>query len=166
MIILTNMTGLPSIPFLTVNGVIFGLGPGIIISWVGEVVGIDSGFIIMRHILRDKAKKLIAKKGMAAKLDSYSTIRTMTIARAIPYTPNVLFTAIGALSSITFRDHTVATLIGKVPAVVVEVWLGHDLLKFSKYGGRFLIWVVVVSIIYVLYRWYRQGKDLKENKHS
>ena len=38
MIVLTNMTGLPSIPFLTVNGVIFGLLPGI-----GNGTGTDTG---------------------------------------------------------------------------------------------------------------------------
>jgi uncharacterized membrane protein YdjX (TVP38/TMEM64 family) len=162
MIILTNMTGLPSIPFLTVNGFIFGLIPGIILSWAGEVIGIDLGFVIMRTVLRDKAHKLIAKKGMAAKLESYSSVRAMLIARAIPYTPNVLFTAIAALSGISFRNHTLATLIGKIPAVVIEVWLGHDLLKFSKYGGRFLIWVVLASILYVVHRYYRDHKDMKK----
>ncbi|MGE1061314.1 VTT domain-containing protein [Megasphaera paucivorans] len=159
MIIITNMTGLPSIPFLTVNGVIFGLVPGIIISWIGEVIGIDLGFVIMRNILREKAQKLIEENHMAEKLDQYSNIRTMTFFRAIPYTPNVLFTAIAALSRISLRDHTISALIGKIPAVIVEVWLGHDLLKFSKYGGRFLIWVTIASVAYLFYRHYKRKKN-------
>ena len=61
MIVLTNMTGLPSIPFLTVNGVIFGLLPGIVISWIGEVLGNILGFVIMRTVLRDKARKLVSE---------------------------------------------------------------------------------------------------------
>lgn len=39
MITVTDMTGLPSIPFLTVNGAIFGLVPGLIISWIGKSWG-------------------------------------------------------------------------------------------------------------------------------
>ncbi|MEE3442067.1 MAG: TVP38/TMEM64 family protein, partial [Megasphaera elsdenii] len=45
MITVTDMTGLPSIPFLTVNGAIFGLVPGLIISWVGEVLGTELSFV-------------------------------------------------------------------------------------------------------------------------
>ena len=36
MILLTNMTGLPSLPLLIVNGLVFGLIPGIIVSWIGD----------------------------------------------------------------------------------------------------------------------------------
>ena len=39
LIILTNMTGLPSVQFVTVNGILFGLLPGIVISWIGQVAG-------------------------------------------------------------------------------------------------------------------------------
>ncbi|KMO85374.1 membrane protein [Megasphaera cerevisiae DSM 20462] len=158
MIVLTNMTGLPSIPFLTVNGVIFGLGPGILISWFGEVIGIEIGFVIMRTFLRNKAQKLIERNHLLGKLDTYSTVKNMMISRAVPYSPNVVFTALAAMSRISFRKHTMATLIGKVPAVVVEVWLGHDLLKWSKHGTRFLIWVGIVVTMYCCYHQYRKHK--------
>jgi uncharacterized membrane protein YdjX (TVP38/TMEM64 family) len=152
------MTGLPSIPFLTVNGVIFGLGPGIVISWVGEVIGIEGGFIVMRTILRDKAQRMIEKNHLTDKLESYSTIRNIAICRAVPYSPNVVFTALAAMSPMSFRAHTEATLIGKVPSVIFEVWLGHDLLKFSKYGGRFLISATVILTIYYCYHQYRKDR--------
>lgn len=38
LIVLTNMTGLPSVQFVTVNGILFGLLPGIVISWAGQVL--------------------------------------------------------------------------------------------------------------------------------
>lgn len=38
LLILCNVFGIPTIPFLTINGVLFGLLPGIIISWIGEVI--------------------------------------------------------------------------------------------------------------------------------
>ncbi|MCH4167249.1 MAG: VTT domain-containing protein [Megasphaera sp.] len=158
MIVITNVTGLPSIPFLTVNGVIFGLVPGIIISWIGEVIGIEGGFIIMRTVLRDKARKLIEKNNMLGKLETYSTIKNMAMCRAIPYSPNVVFTALGAMSKMSFRDHTVATLAGKIPSVIFEVWLGHDLLRFSKYGGRFIVIATLVLTIYYCYHQYRKNR--------
>ena len=156
MIVLTNMTGLPSIPFLTVNGAIFGLVPGIIISWVGEVLGNIFGFIIMRTVLRDKARRLVERSHMTEKLDKYSNIKTVALARAIPYSPNLVITAVASMSRISFSQHFLATIVGKVPSVVVEVWLGHDLLKFGQYGGRIIIWATLILTIYYAYRQYKK----------
>ena len=44
MVAFVNAIGIPSVLFLTVNGVIFGLIPGILISWAGEVIGIEISF--------------------------------------------------------------------------------------------------------------------------
>ena len=98
MIAFVNAIGIPSIPFLTVNGIIFGLVPGILISWVGEVIGIEISFRLTRTLLRNQAKKVICRSNMLEKLDSYSCIRTIMVGRAIPYSPNVVVTAFSALS--------------------------------------------------------------------
>ena len=44
LLILCNVFGIPTIPFLTINGVLFGLLPGIIISWIGESVSISAAY--------------------------------------------------------------------------------------------------------------------------
>ena len=87
MIIFANALAIPSIPFLTVNGVIFGLVPGIIISWIGEVLGIEVSFRLTRTLLRNQAKKVIQRSNKLEKLDSYSCIRTIMLGRAIPILP-------------------------------------------------------------------------------
>lgn len=159
MIVLTNMTGLPSLPFLIVNGIMFGLIPGIIISWIGEFLGNEAGFLIMRTVLRGYAQRLIEKSNMLSKIDSYSTIKNVAIARAIPYSPNVLFTALIAMSKIGFRDHTAATFVGKLPAVVIEVWLGHDLIHIQQHGGRLLALVMGIAVAYGIYHYYKRKKS-------
>ena len=148
MIAFVNAIGIPSIPFLTVNGIIFGLVPGILISWVGEVIGIEISFRLTRTLLRNQAKKVICRSNMLEKLDSYSCIRTIMVGRAIPYSPNVVVTAFSALSHISYRDHFIANALGKIPAVVVEVWLGHDLLRIQEHWGRLLILLVAVAAVY------------------
>ena len=70
---------------------------------------------------------------MLEKLDSYSCIKTVMMGRAIPYAPNVVVTAFSALSHISYRDHFIANVLGKFPAVLVEVWLGHDLLRIQEH---------------------------------
>ncbi len=162
MIAFVNAIGLPSIPFLTVNGIIFGLIPGIIISWIGEVLGIEISFHLTRTLLRNQAKKVISRSNMLEKLDSYSCIRTIMFGRAIPYSPNVVVTAFSALSHISYKDHFIANALGKIPAVIVEVWLGHDLLRIQEHWGRLLILVICVSCIYGIIWWRR--RCMKKNK--
>ena len=48
-----NMTGLPTIPFLTVAGIIFGIIPGIIISWLGEFIGCILSFVSSAHMQKN-----------------------------------------------------------------------------------------------------------------
>lgn len=158
MIAFANAIGIPSIPFLTVNGIIFGLVPGIIISWIGEVIGIEISFHLTRTLLRNQAKKVIQRSNMLEKLDSYSCITTIMFGRAIPYSPNVLVTALSALSHISYRDHFIANVIGKIPAVVVEVWLGHDLLRINEHWDRLLVLTVIVIVIYGFLWWRKHQK--------
>lgn len=158
MIALCNVTGLPSIPFLTVNGVIFGLGPGLIVSWLGEVIGVELSFLIMRTIFHESTQQFIERRGLTAKVKSYSTLRNMIMLRSIPYSPNVVITAIAAVSAVTMRHHFIATIIGKVPSVGIEVWLGHDLLNFAEHGARFCVLAIVTIVVCYLYRRYRNGK--------
>ena len=157
MLAFVNAIGIPSILFLSVNGIIFGLVPGIIISWLGEVIGIEISFHLTRRLLRKQAQKVIRKSNMLEKLDSYSSMKTIMLGRAIPYAPNVAVTAFSALSHISYRDHFIANAIGKIPAVIVEVWLGHDLLRIQEHWERLLFLVVLVAVIYGLIWWRKRS---------
>lgn len=159
MLAFVNAIGIPSILFLTVNGIIFGLIPGIVISWIGEVVGIEISFHLTRRLLRKQAQKVICKSNMLEKLDSYSSMRTIMFGRAIPYAPNVAVTAFSALSHISWRDHLIANAVGKIPAVVVEVWLGHDLLRIQEHWERLLVLIIVVCAVYVCIWRQRRKKE-------
>ncbi|WP_293988200.1 TVP38/TMEM64 family protein [Megasphaera sp.] len=152
MITLTDTTGLPAIPFLTVNGAIFGLLPGLILSWIGEVLGTELNFIILRTVLRREALRVISRHHLRTQMNKYSNVRTLTIARAIPYIPNIPFTALAAVSPISLKDHTIATAVGKIPHVVIEVWLGHDLIYFSQHSERLVFWVAAAAVICYLWK--------------
>ena len=69
LIILTNMTGLPSVQFVTVNGILFGILPGIVISWIGQVAGNVLAFVIMRYVFRRTARRLVARSRFVARLN-------------------------------------------------------------------------------------------------
>ncbi len=161
LLIFCNVFGIPTIPFLTVNGALFGLIPGLIISWIGEVVGIEISFHIGRVFFRQEARAFIEKRHMLAKLDKYSSVKNMALARAIPYSPNILFTAAAVLSKLTSKEHFKATFIGKIPSVIIEVMLGHDLIYFSEHSTRFIILFLLVVGGCLLRQWYKKRHHCK-----
>lgn len=157
-IIITNMTGLPSIEVLTVSGHIFGLVPGIILCWIGETLGTVIAFWVIRLLFRNKAMEFIKKNKTFEKLDSYSNFKEMLIARLIPFAPNVLITTLGALSHLSFRDHFWATIIGKLPSVALEVWIGYDLINIASGDGRGILALVLTAAILFAFYIYKRKK--------
>ena len=163
--VLINALGfLPSIFFSTANGLLFGVVPGIIISWLAETVGVVLSFMIMRYILRDTAHKVIEKSEFLLKVDDFSGKNGLTVmlfARAIPYFPSGIITALGAISQISLRDYIIANLIGKFPSTALEVIVGHDAVLLQDNLGRLTVVILIASVIYFLLwkgyqRWAKQ----------
>ena len=152
--VLINALGfLPSIFFSTANGLLFGVVPGIIISWLAETVGVVLSFMIMRYILRDTAYKVIEKSEFLLKVDDFSGKNGLTVmlfARAIPYFPSGIITALGAISQISLRDYIIANLVGKFPSTALEVIVGHDAVLLQDNLGRLTIVILVASVLYFL----------------
>lgn len=148
----------PSIFLSTANGLIFGLPLGILISWLAETVGVVISFLLMRFFFRSTAEKLIAKSNSLKHIDEASGkhgLEWMAFARALPYFPSGILTAIGAVSSISVRDYIIANLIGKFPSTALEVVIGHDLVNYKEHSERLAVLVILVVLIFWGYKRYR-----------
>ena len=159
--VLVNALGfLPSIFISTANGILFGVAPGIIISWLAETTGVVLSFLLMRTILRDSAETVIRKSPYLSRLDEFSGqkgFQMMLIARTIPYFPSGILTALGAVSRISVKDYVLANLIGKFPSTALEVVIGHDAVRFHEHLGRLTVVVILATIVYVVL-WYAQRR--------
>lgn len=167
--VLVNALGfLPSIFISTANGVIFGVVPGIIVSWLAETAGVILSFLLMRTILRDSAEKLIRKSPYLTRLDEFSGekgFQMMLIARTLPYFPSGILTALGAVSRISVKDYMLSNLIGKFPSTALEVVIGHDAVLFHEHMDRLALVVLLTAGVYAAL-WYvqkRQGKDKQDD---
>lgn len=161
--VLINALGfLPSIFVSTANGLLFGIIPGIILSWLAETTGVIISFLLMRTILRSSAEKLIAKSKYLKKADDFSGkngFKIMLILRAMPYFPSGILTALGAVSKISVRDYALANLIGKFPSTSLEVVIGHDIVNYQNNMDRLMIVIVLVCIIYGIIWLYHRKID-------
>lgn len=162
--VVINIVGfLPSIFISTANGLIFGLFWGVVISWLAETVGVIISFYMMRTLFRGVAKNIIQKSKTLSRLDAHESWQAMATARAIPYMPNGLVTAVAALSSMTFRDYALGCLVGKLPSTALEVILGHDVLNLEQNSLRLTVIIVAVAVIYGGV-WYYYRKRNRKNE--
>ena len=116
-------------------------------------------FLVMRTLFRGIAKKIILQSKVLMKLDSYDSWQAVLVARAIPYMPNGLVTAVCALSGISAKHCFIGSLIGKLPSVALEVVIGHDVVNMEDHALRLSIIVIIVSVIYfVIWRYMNRNK--------
>lgn len=151
----------PSIFLSTANGLIFGLPLGITISWLAETTGVVVSFFLMRFFFRNTAEKIIEKSNSLKAIDEASGkhgLEWMAFARALPYFPSGILTAVGAVSSISARDYIIANLIGKFPSTALEVVIGHDVVNFEENSQRLTILIIAVGVIFFVYKkWFYKG---------
>ena len=104
----------------------------------------------MRFYFREAAEKAIAKSPFLAKIDRYSGNKgffIMLIGRMVPYLPSAVMNAVGALSSIRFRDYVLASLVGKFPSTGIEALIGHDNILQQEDHTRLVIVVICAGIL-------------------
>jgi uncharacterized membrane protein YdjX (TVP38/TMEM64 family) len=107
-------------------GVVFGLGPGTVYAFVGEVLGGVAAFWLARSVARPLVEPRLARSFRFAALDravarqGRRIVFMMRMSPAIPF--NVLNYALG-LSTIRFVDYLVAS-IGMLPGALLYVYYG------------------------------------------
>lgn len=118
-------------------------------------------FWVMRVLFRSLAKRVIEQSKTLTALDSYDSWQAVAAARAIPYMPNGLVTAICALSGMSFRSHMAGSLLGKLPSVALEVIVGHDVVHLGEHSLRLTIIIIVVSAVYGAVWWYMKRERIE-----
>ncbi|KYZ74882.1 SNARE-like domain protein [Anaerosporomusa subterranea] len=168
--VIINATGvLPSIVISTANGILFGIVPGILISWIAECMGVTISFLLMRGLFRDEAKKLVDKSSMLKKVDELSGrngFRVMLLARMVPYFPSGIITALGALSSISLKDYIFANLIGKLPSTALEVVIGYDIVNYQENSGWLSVIAILLASAYGINAWLNNRRKRRSQEEN
>jgi len=156
-------------PFMILSGaagIIYGIFWGVVISWTGEVVGAVVMFVFARYFFRQYIGKLIHKSKYLTQVDDYSAtggFKALLIARLLPLAPSGIITAVAAISQMSARDFFLATVIGKLPPVIIKVMLGHDIVFAGQNMTRLIIIVLLVIGIYIGLWWYKRSQVKTNN---
>lgn len=150
---------LPSIFLSGANAIVYGLVGGFFVSLTGEVLGATVAFLVYRYGLqKSKGLQKLERFSWIHKINESSRIRkglAIVLLRMNPLIPSGVINLGAALTSISFADFLLATLVGKIPSMVFETFVGHDLVYLSENKSRLIISLLAGSLVFLLF-WKRE----------
>lgn len=150
---------LPSFFVTGANIIFFGPIKGFIILLLGEIIGAYFSFYIYRKGFKSKVDSI--------NLEKYKLLESITKSkgkraalfvvegRLLPFIPSGFVTLAAAISNITIIYFIVATAIGKIPSIALEVLVSYDLININENYLRLFLTVIVVIIIYFALKKYK-----------
>lgn len=165
--ILISVAGvLPSIFLSGANAVVFGLYGGFLISLTGEVTGAAVAFLLYRRGIRSSRRlKKMESFQWVHRINGSSRFRkclAVVLLRLNPFIPSGVINLGAALTTLSFGDFLLATMIGKIPSMVFETFVGHDLIYFEENKLRLLFALIAGALVLVLF--WKNGGSGKENE--
>ena len=127
---------------------------------MGEAGGAFIAFLLYRKGFKENLRSGLSKYPAAEKLINASgkvAFKMIILFRLIPFVPSGIVTfaaSIGKVSALTFF---LASLIGKIPAIIIEVLSIQQILRFSLIG-KLLLGVIAIGLIWLSIRKMRKQK--------
>ena len=122
---LATMAVLPVSLLSAVAGVLFGPAVGVVVVWIGAVLGASGSFAVGRTLSRPAVEALAGER--LDRLDRFLARRgflAVLVVRLVPLFGFVLVNYGAAATAIRFRPYLAGTAIGIVPGLVALVVLG------------------------------------------
>ncbi|MDF2682211.1 MAG: hypothetical protein K0R47_3401 [Brevibacillus sp.] len=146
---------LPSIFLSGANAIVYGLVGGFFVSLTGEVLGATVAFLLYRYGLKkSKGLKKLEKFSWIHRINGASRFRkglAIVLLRMNPLIPSGVINLGAALTTISFPDFLLATFLGKIPSMVFETFVGHDLVYLSENKYRLLFSLLAGSLVFLLF---------------
>ncbi len=153
-VMISIMGFVPSFFITAANIMVFGIISGFVISWAGEVIGASAAFMLYRGGVRSISSKVSYSQWRIIKSINNMTgakqIYYMAVIRIAPFFPSGLINMFGALTSISMRTFFIATLIGKIPALLMESAFVYNVITINKNLFGLVLTSAVVMLLYFL----------------
>ncbi|ARA85716.1 TVP38/TMEM64 family protein [Bacillus paralicheniformis] len=149
----------PIVPFALIaglNGALFGIANGVLITLTGSMLGTMLLFFLSRYGFRDLARKRLTKYPKMSEYEAYFNQNAFTavlLGRLIPVIPAVVMNIVCGLSKVKWAVFFAASTLGKIPNVLVVSIAGanfseNKLISIGVYG---LYMAIIALVIYRKY---------------
>lgn len=109
-----------------VAGYLFGLGPGLLYSWLGLVAGTTLAMLLARYAGRPLVQRIVAPR-LLARVDGLARgrgLRFFFLFFLIPGLPDDILCFVAGLTPLPLRVLVLFSAIARLPGLFVAVWLG------------------------------------------
>jgi len=157
-------TFLPATPFTIAGGYIFGHYFGLLLSTIGTTLAAIISFSMSRYLFRDYIKKKLSGRyaGIGERFDT-SGIFVIAAMRVVPVIPFDAVSYLAGVSSISFVDYLVGTILGELPGAFVLTMLGSNLK--NMWSPMFLISLALAVVLILAPEIYRRKVKKREQKN-
>ncbi|MGH3913590.1 MAG: TVP38/TMEM64 family protein, partial [Pseudonocardiaceae bacterium] len=121
---------------------------GVVVVWVGAVLGATGSFLAGRLLSRQAVEQLAG--GRTDRLNAFLVTRgtvAMLLVRLIPIFPFALVNYGSAVTTITLRQYLAGTAVGILPATITYVWLGDGI--DDPTSPRFVVALTTLGVLAV-----------------
>ncbi|MCL6596360.1 MAG: TVP38/TMEM64 family protein [Firmicutes bacterium] len=156
MLLMGLQTFLPFIPFFLITGAnvhLWGLVRGSLYNFVGAFLGDSFAYWVVRRYGRAWVVRLVPERVMARWVAYFRHRRgfvIVIISRLVPVVPAGVINMAAGLAGMEYRPFALATLVGNVPATVLNGMLGNDLFTFGQNKYHLLEILAVFALLTLL----------------
>jgi len=150
----------PYIFLAAAGGILFGFKVGVLLSWLGALIGACMAFWIFRMLgFSEGLQRYYSRRGYhIGQIDSGLAFWTIVIARIIPVVPTPLINAAAALGGVSFANFFASSAIGKIPSAVLYTGLGMALFNADNIQTALLI--IGITLLVLLLIRYKAQKNV------
>lgn len=129
------------------GGALFGLRDGLVLNWVGAMLGAIGGYELTSRIRKDiRAVFLERHKHRIDTLGGANGFMAIFRLRLIPIVPFALVNTAGAFAEVPRRDYLIASALGSIPSIVAYTFCGQGVLAGVEGAGhRALVRVAIAG---------------------
>ncbi|MDQ0273420.1 TVP38/TMEM64 family protein [Cytobacillus purgationiresistens] len=159
-IIISIIGILPSFFITAANISFFGFENGLFISIIGEALGAIFSFYLYRKGIDKLRKKNIIKvknKYLDRLLEARGSEAFLLIValRIFPYIPSGVVTLVSAGSKVGIINFSIASTIGKIPALFIEAYSIYQILNWNWQGKIILVLVSIFIVSFLVKRYWK-----------
>ena len=150
LIILALQMIIPTVPFALLAGanvLLYGWLLGFVLSLTGSMLGSSTAFWLARLLGQGWPRPKVQRfERLVQKLDERSFLLVLT-GRLIPIIPATAINYAAGLSKMSFISFFAASLLGKIPIIAWEAWLGHDFWRAAHHPLRLFLALGLGAIV-------------------
>ena len=150
--ILISILGVVPSAFLTIlNVTVFGFWGGFWVSLAGEIVGSLIAFWLYRKGFRTYVDHKTKQSPRVHRLLNTTNREAFFLVlglRLMPFVPSGLVTFYAAVGSMSFITFAIASSLGKIPALWIEVFAANEVLEWTVTGQVIIGLIVFCLLIY------------------